>query len=177
MPVNEAKIEETDVGAVVASEGWFVLNLADGAWTHNERGGEWLNPEPEGSPFEQYGIGPHVLQPGQANGLYHSENMQEDFLVLAGECIVVIEEEERHLKTWDLVHCPPGTRHIFVGTGDGPCAILMVGARGEGKELHYPPSEVAARHGASVDEGTDSPKEAYRDFPREFTQVRPTWPL
>jgi uncharacterized cupin superfamily protein len=174
--VREARIEQTEEGAVVASPGWFVLNLADAAWERNERGGEWLSPEPEDARFEQYGIGPHVLQPGQPNGVYHSENMQEDFLVLSGECILVVEEEERRLKAWDFVHCAPGTRHIFIGAGDGPCAILMVGARGEGKKLHYPPSEAAARHGAEAPEETDSPQEAYREWPGEFTRVRATWP-
>jgi len=175
--VREARIEQTEEGAVVASTGWFVLNVADAAWTRNERGGEWSNLEPEDAEFEQYGIGIHVVQPGQPNGLYHAENMQEDFLVLSGECVLVVEEEERRLKAWDFVHCPPGTHHIFVGAGDGPCAILMVGARGEGKKLHYPPSEVAARHGASAPEETDSPREAYREWPREYTPVRATWPL
>jgi uncharacterized cupin superfamily protein len=177
MAVPEAKIEQTDEGAVVASPGWFVLNVADGAWMRSERGGEWSNLEPEGAEFEQYGIGIHVLQPGEPNGLYHSESMQEDFLVLSGECLLLVEGEERRLKAWDFVHCPPGTHHIFVGAGKGPCAILMVGARGAGKRLHYPPSELAARHGAAAPKETDSPREAYREWPREFTRVRATWPL
>lgn len=89
----------------------------------------------------------------------------------------MVEEEERRLKPWDFVHCAPGTHHIFVGAGDGPCAILMVGARGEGKKLHYPPSEVAARHGAAAPEETDSPHEAYREWPRDYARVRSSWPL
>ena len=176
MAAREAKIEQTDEGAVVASPGWFVLNLADVAWTRDERGGEWTDTEPPEGEFEQYGIGVHVLNPGQPNGLYHSETVQEDFLVLSGECLLIVEEEERRLKAWDFVHCAPGTHHIFVGAGDGPCAILMVGARGEGKELHYPPSEVAAKHGAAASEETNLPREAYRDWPRAFTSVRATWP-
>jgi uncharacterized cupin superfamily protein len=174
---DEARIEQTEEGAVVASPGWFVLNMAEVAWSRDAsgRGGEWSgNEPPEG--FEQYGIGIHVLNPGQMNGLYHSESDQEDFLVLSGECILVIEEEERRLKAWDFVHCSPGTRHIFVGAGDGPCAILMAGARTEGKTLHYPPSEVAARHGASSTEDTGDSREAYRDWPRDFRRVRATWP-
>jgi uncharacterized cupin superfamily protein len=174
--VREARIEQSEEGAVVASDGWFVLNLADAAWERSERGGEWLSPEPPDARFAQYGIGPHVLHPGQPNGLYHCENVQEDFLVLFGECILVVEEQERRLKQWDFVHCPPGTHHIFVGAGDGPCAILMVGARGEGKKLHYPPSEVAARHGASAPEETDSPREAYREWDEEYPRVRASWP-
>ena len=176
VPVGEARIEQTPEGAVVASDGWFVLNLADVAWTRNERAGEWSNLEPETAGFEHYGIGVHVLQPGQPNGLYHSESVQEDFLVLSGECVLLIEEEERRLKAWDFVHCAPGTHHIFVGAGDGPCAILMVGARGAGKKLHYPASELAARYGAAAREETDTPREAYRDWPRDHARVRASWP-
>jgi uncharacterized cupin superfamily protein len=177
MATEEARIEQTEAGAVVASPGWFVLHPADVAWTRDPRGGEWTDVEPEAGEFEQYGIGIHVLHPAQSNGLYHSENVQEDFLVLSGECLLLVEEEERLLKAWDFVHCAPGTRHIFIGAGDGPCAILMVGARGEGKTLHYPASEVAAKHGASATEETNNPREAYRDWSRQFEQVRATWPL
>jgi uncharacterized cupin superfamily protein len=173
---EEAKIARTEAGAVAAGPGWFVLNLAESRWMRSDEGGEWTAFEAE-SGFEQYAIGVHVLQPGQPNGKYHSENVQEDFLVLSGECILVVEEQERRLKAWDFFHCAPGTNHILVGTGDGPCAILMVGMRGEGKKLHYPVSEVAAGHGASAPVTTDTPSEAYRDWSREYTPVRATWPL
>lgn len=176
MAVKEAKIQQTAEGAVATSPGWLVVNLADARWMRSEEGGEWSDFGPEGE-YEQYGIGVHVVQPGQPNGLYHSENVQEDFLVLSGECILIVEDEERHLKAWDFFHCAPGTHHILVGAGDGPCAILMVGVRAEGKKLHYPVSEVAARYGASSPVDTDTPSEAYRDWSREYTPVRPTWPL
>ena len=176
MEAEEARIEHTAEGAAAASPGWFVVNLADARWRRGAEVGEWTDVEPpEG--FEEYGIGVHVLQPGQPNGKYHAENVQEDFLVLSGECLLLVEEEERLLKAWDFIHCAPGTRHIFIGAGEGPCAILMVGARGEGKTLHYPPSDVAAKHGASATEETNNPREAYRDWPRDFEQVRATWPL
>lgn len=177
MAAEEASIEQTEAGAVVTSPGWFVLNMADAAWTRDPRGGEWANPGPEEGEFEHYAIGIHVLQPGQSNGLYHAENVQEDFLVLSGECLLLVEEEERPLKAWDYVHCAPGTNHIFIGSGEGPCAILMVGARGEGKELHYPASEVAAKHGVAAPEETSNPREAYSEWPRDFEQVRATWPI
>jgi uncharacterized cupin superfamily protein len=171
----EATIEQTDAGAVVASPGWFVLNMADSAWTQDDRGGEWSTfGEPEGE-FEQYGIGIHVLKPGQVNGLYHSESVQEDFLVLSGECLLLIEEEEHPLKAWDFVHCPPGTTHSFVGTGDVPCVIFMTGGRSEDKEIVYPRSELAIRHGAGVETETRSPREAYAPFPK-WEDGRPkTW--
>ena len=176
MAGEEAKIEQTEAGAVAEGPGWFVLNLAEARWMRSDEGGEWSDFEPEEG-LEQYGIGVHVLQPGQPNGKYHSENVQEDFLVLSGECILLVEEEERPLKAWDFFHCAPGTHHILVGAGDGPCAILMVGMRGDGKKLHYPVSEVALRHGASTPVETDEPDEAYRDWSREYKTVRATWPL
>ncbi|HMI99610.1 MAG TPA: cupin domain-containing protein [Gaiellaceae bacterium] len=176
MAAEEARIEQTEAGAIVASPGWFVVNLAEARWMRSEEGGEWSDLEPEGG-FEQYGIGVHVVQPGQPNGMYHSETVQEAFLVLSGECILVVEEQERRLRAWDFFHCAPGTHDILVGVGDGPCAILMVGVRGEGKKLHYPVSILAARHGASAPVDTDMASEAYRDRSREYKPVRAAWPL
>jgi uncharacterized cupin superfamily protein len=175
--VREAKITQTENGAVVASEGWFVLNAADASWASHERSGRWVNFEGPDHPFQEFGIGIHVLQPGEPNGKYHAEEVQEDFLVLSGECICLIEGEERRLKAWDFVHCPPGTLHIFVGAGAGPCAILMAGTRRPGRAIHYPADELAARYGASAPLETDKPPEAYSDWPPEFRPVRGDWPL
>jgi uncharacterized cupin superfamily protein len=173
---EEAKIERSEEGAHAASPGWFVLNIAEARWGQHDIAGRWTELEPpEG--FEHYGIGIHVLEPGQPNGKYHSENVQEDFLVLWGECILIVEDEERHLEAWDFFHCAPGTNHILVGAGDGPCAILMAGLRGPGKELHYPVSEVAARRNASAPEETDTPKVAYSDWTFEERYTRLDWPL
>jgi mannose-6-phosphate isomerase-like protein (cupin superfamily) len=47
----------------------------------------------------------------------HRESHQEDFLVLAGECTLLVEDQERQLQAWDFVHCPPDTEHIFIGAG------------------------------------------------------------
>jgi uncharacterized cupin superfamily protein len=105
-----------------------------------------------------------LLQPGQPNGLYHRESMQEDFLVLAGQCRLIVEGQERLLGPWDFFHCPPGTDHIFIGAGEGPCLILMMGARGAGHKLHYPAEPAAQRYGAAVERETDSPHEAYAGF-------------
>ena len=105
--------------------------------------------------------------------MYHAENGQEDFLVLYGECLVLIEEEERPLKQWDFVHCPPWTRHVFVGAGDGPCAILMVGRRPEQEELLYPVSELARKYDAGVEEETTTGREAYSSFPKSVEEPMP----
>jgi uncharacterized cupin superfamily protein len=98
--------------------------------------------------------------------MYHHESNQEDFLVLAGEALAIVEGEERPLKAWDFLHCPAGTDHIIVGAGDGPCLVFMTGARLVEKEIVYPRSEVALRHGAGVENETTQPKEAYAPFPK-----------
>jgi uncharacterized cupin superfamily protein len=164
--VEEARLEETDGGLAPATEGWFVVNVRDGRWMTNDVLGDAFIVEGEEAGFDQVGYTIGILQPGQAGGRYHHESDQEDFLVLAGECLLLIEEEERPLKTWDFVHCPPGTDHSFVGAGDGPCVIFMTGARGENKETVYPRSELAISHGAGVEKETSSPSEAYAPFPK-----------
>jgi uncharacterized cupin superfamily protein len=177
MPVKEASSEETPYGRYVTSEGWFVLNLADALAVKNEeKGGATYPLESREHPFSDVGVRLCVLPPGEPNALYHSEGVQEGFLVLSGECTLVVEEEERPLRQWDYVHCPAETRHVIVGAGDGPCAILMLGARPEVETLRYPVSEVAAKHGASAAEETGEPDEAYADWPGEYVPVRLSWP-
>ena len=164
--VEQARLEETDGGLAPATEGWFVVNVRDGRWVTNDVLGAAFILEGDDVGFPQVGYTIGILQPGQAGGRYHHESDQEDFLVLAGECLLLIEEEERPLKAWDFVHCPPGTDHSFVGAGDGPCVIFMTGARGENKEIVYPLSELAISHGAGVEKETSSPSEAYAPFPK-----------
>ena len=117
-----------------------------------------------------------MLEPGERASLSHAETGQEDFLVLAGEPLLLVEERERRLRAWDVVHCPAGTRHAFVGAGDGPSAILMLGARRPGERVLYPVSELAARHRASAAHTTSNGAEAYRGWP-EVVPARFPWPL
>jgi len=176
--MDEATFDETEFGSNPATDGWFVLNLGDALAARNEEKGGAVYPlEPRGGGFTDFGVNVHVLWPGEPNGLYHSESVREAFLVLSGECTLVVEEEERPLRQWDFVHTPAGTDHIFVGAGDGPCAILMIGGREQGKELHYPVSEVAAKHGASTAQETPNPDEAYADWPGNYDLVRLPWPV
>ena len=176
--MDEAKLDETPYGRNPAAESWFVLNLGDAlALRNEEKGGAVIPLEPRGGPFKNFGVNVHVVWPGEPSALYHSENAREAFLVLSGECTLIVEEEERPLRQWDFFHCPAGTRHIFVGGGDGPCAILMIGARSEAEELHYPVSELAAKYGASAAEETSNPDEAYADWPGEFVPVPLSWPV
>jgi uncharacterized cupin superfamily protein len=155
---------------------WFVVNVGDASAVGNEVCGYWTAFEDPEAQFPDFGINIHVLQPGQPNAKYHSESVQEDFLVLSGECLAIIAGEERQLRAWDFVHCPAGTEHVMVGAGDGPCAILMVGARRPGGTVHYPVNELAAKYGASAAEPTSSGPEAYADWSDDFTEKRLEWP-
>jgi uncharacterized cupin superfamily protein len=163
--VPEAPLEKTEAGLVPKEEGWFVVNAKESRWFEHETfgSGTVFEGEPE---FAQLGINIGVLEPGQPACMYHRENQQEDFLVLFGECLLLVEGEERPLKAWDFVHCPPGTDHVFVGAGDGPSAVLAVGRRLGNEELVYPVEPVALKHRAGVEKETPNPKEAYAPFPR-----------
>jgi uncharacterized cupin superfamily protein len=163
--MHEARIEETSVGRVPADDGWFILNLSEIGWETVPGGGTWCVFESPASPSNRLGIGVHVLQPGDAPGYYHAESEQEGFLVLSGECVAIVEGQERRMRAWDYLHCPPDTKHITIGAGDGPCAILMVGTRSPDHGIFYPVDEAAAKYGASVVTATASPREAYADRP------------
>jgi len=158
--IRETQLKKTEAGLIPQGEGWFVVNARDVSWIQSEERGQDTDFEGE-QEWSQFGFRIQILSPGQ-RGLYHGECGQEDFLVVAGECVLVIEGRERRLRAWDFVHCPPWTRHSFVGAGDAPCAIVMVGSRRYGGEAHYPHSEVAERHGVSAVESTGDSQTAYR---------------
>lgn len=159
--VPEARLEPTAAGVVPRGEGWFVVNAREARWREGDFG---TFTRFEGEPrFEQIGVNLSLLWPGQPGCMYHGEDEQENFLVLAGECLLLVEGEERPLRAWDFVHCPPWTEHVFVGAGDGPCLILAVGGR-SGGDVVYPRSEVALRHGAGVERETADSREAYARF-------------
>jgi uncharacterized cupin superfamily protein len=179
-------LEAVESGLTPVGEGWFVANVGELAWITNDEFGAACTfesdvpvvrgrPELEPLEFEQLGFTLSVLAPGQTSGLYHGESNQEDFLVLAGECLLLIEGEDRRLHAWDFVHCPPWTEHIFVGAGEGPCVIFMVGARTREKSILYPESELAQRHGGGAESETRSPAEAYARFPHWRTARPEGW--
>ncbi len=144
--------------------GWFVTNVRDARWVRSDTFGAAALFDVPDAHFEELGINIRVLEPGQPASLYHAESAQEDFLVLRGECVLVVEGEERHLRAWDFVHCPPLTKHVFVGAGEEPCVILMVGARNPGLDIVYPVDETALRHGAGVETESRSGPEAYAPY-------------
>lgn len=168
----EAAFEQWPTGAVPAGEGWFVISLRDAAWAGHDRFGTSCLLEHPRAERPHLGVRVRVVQPGEPVGLYHEEDAPEAFLVLAGECLLVVEEEERTLRAWDFFHSPAGTAHALVGAGDGPCAILGVGARFVPERFRYPVSEAAGRHGASVGAETAEPDEAYAGT-GEWTLRRP----
>lgn len=181
--IEEARLEAVASGLAPVSPGWFVVNAGEAAWVANERFGGVcifesddfvLRGRPDLSEYVKPGAGftLRVVAPGQPTGRYHAESVEEDFLVLMGECVLIVEDEERPLRAWDFVHCPPGTAHTFVGAGDGPCVILGAGNRDFGDTFWrvYRRSEVALRYGAGLE--ADTP---YQEAPStgEWRHERP----
>jgi len=180
--VPEAPLEPTEHGLAPKGEGWFVLNAREARWYHGpgrsaicEFEGEFEGEQD----FLQLGINLSVLGPGEPMAMYHWEADQEDFLVLSGEALLIVEGDERPLRQWDLVHCPAGTKHVIVGAGDAPCLVLAVGARDRSTGPDwgaYGVDEAALRHGAGVEQETTDEKQAYARLPkREPTRYREGW--
>jgi uncharacterized cupin superfamily protein len=177
--IPEAPLERTEHALVAAGEGWFVLNAREARWKHGERRGARLDLDGE-TEFPQVGINLYVLAPGEVMGMYHWEADQEDFFVVDGEALLIVEGEERTLRKWDFVHCPADTRHIIVGAGESSCVVLAVGARehqtGPGWG-GYPVDEAALRQAAGVERETNDVRKAYARFSdRVPTRWRAEWP-
>ena len=183
--VVQAQLVETDRGLVPKGGGWFVLNAREAEWWTLRTGGgalcDFEGAAVDGAPhFPQLGINLTLLEPGEPITMYHWEVDQEDFLVLSGDALLVIEGEERTIRQWDFVHCPPGTNHAIIGAGTAPCLVLAVGGRGNrsrGKGWGaYTVDETALRHGAGVEGETTKGREAYARFPpSEPTRYRDGW--
>jgi uncharacterized cupin superfamily protein len=176
--VPEAPLEETDAGLVPGGDGWFVLNARDARWLPSEGRGAYC--VFEGEPrFPQIGVHLVSLAPGEPMSMYHWEDDQEDFLVLSGEALLLVEGEEKALGQWDFVHCPAKTNHVILGAGAGSCLVLAVGARYESAGANwggYPVDETALRHNAGVEEETTDPAVAYARFPpRKPAAYRRGW--
>jgi uncharacterized cupin superfamily protein len=160
--IGEARLVSSEHGLRPESDGWFVMSAHEAEWQHSERHGSVCGFEGY-EPFAELGVSLNVLHPGQPKGLYHAENAQEDFLVLAGECVLIVEGQERTLRQWDLFHCPAWTEHVVVGAGNGPCVLLAVGSRVQPLEIRFPVNDTALRRGAGTTE--------------ELTSSRDVWPL
>jgi uncharacterized cupin superfamily protein len=166
--VRETKLAQTEHGLVPRGDGWFVLNARDAPWRDSPDRTAVCNFEGE-TEFAQLGINLSVLEPGQFMAMYHWEADQEDFLVLSGEALLIVEGEERPLRAWVFVHCPAGSKHTILGAGDAPCLVLAVGARDRSTGPDwggYTVDEAARRHGVSVEQDTTDPEQAYAPFTR-----------
>jgi hypothetical protein len=172
--VPEAPLEQTEHGLACTGDGWFVVNARDVRWSRSEGrgyssnfGGRIL--------FDQLGVALTYLEPGEPMSMYHWETDQEDFLVVSGTATLIVEGEERSLRQWDFVHCPPGAAHVIVG---GPCVVFAVGSRERHTTIgpdgqrtgrpdwgEYVAHPVAQRCGAAPAETTTSAEEAYARFP------------
>jgi uncharacterized cupin superfamily protein len=181
--VPESKLEKTDHGLAPKGGGWYVLNMRDAEWRHADgRGAVCVVADDfEGwrRESDQIGVNPFVLMPGEPMAMYHWEADQEAFLVVSGEALLIVEGQERPLRAWDFVHCPPRTNHVLVGAGSGPCLVIAVGARahdGQPDSIGFPVDDVARRHGASVEAETGGGGAAYASVPpREPTAYRDGW--
>ena len=171
----EARLVDTGEGLAAQGDGWFVINAADTTWLRHDKFGARANfevdgrlvanrPELDERYFPQLGFRIQVLEPGRPSTIYHRETGQEGFLVVSGECLLIVEGEERQLRAWDFFHCPPNTTHAFVGAGHGPCVMVTVGARFEDGSILYPRDDVASKYGAGVEQDTPSPHEAYAPY-------------
>src|SRR5918994_3599434 len=157
----EADMEESPGGRRPAGPGWFIVNVADAEGIRDPGAGIYTRFENRDvAPFEDFGLNVHVLPAGEPSTLYHLEPVQEAFLVLDGEVLAIVEEQERLMRRWDFLHCPAGVAHAFVGAGERGGVLLAVGSR-RLDMASYPRSEVAARHGASSVADTDDSGEAY----------------
>ena len=173
--IPEADLQAGDYGLVPTGEGWFVLNAKEGRWRIWPGVGARLSFEGD-TDFAQLGINLVVLEPGEPIGMYHAEADQEDFLVVAGEAVLIVEDAERPLRAWDFVHCPPDTAHMIVGAGEGPCVVIAVGARERYGAIQYIVSEGALRHRAGVEVPTGDPTVAYAHLPeRRWSRYRGGW--
>jgi uncharacterized cupin superfamily protein len=160
-------------------DGWFVLNARESLWIERQGRGALCIFENNERGFSQLGINVQVLGPGEPMAMYHWEADQEDFLVLSGEALAIVEGEERPLRAWDLLHCPAHTNHVIIGAGDG-CVVVAVGARDKSVDNPdwggYPVDETALKHGAGVEQETTIAEEAYAKYQRgEPTSYREGW--
>jgi uncharacterized cupin superfamily protein len=159
--VAEARLKDMGNGLVPESAGWFVVNARDTRWFEKPGRGHSLPltgyDEYEAETFfPMLGMAIRVMGPGEPSTTYHWETEQEDFLVLFGEALLIVEGEERLLRQWDFAHCPPGTRHTFVGAGNGPCVLLCASSRRA--------DETAAAYNASPPEDTQDSEVAEAGF-------------
>ena len=174
---EEARLVPHENGGLVPEgEGWFVVNARAASWVDGDLG-KYVGFEGKAAPFLQLGLNINILAPGEPMTMYHREDAQEDFLVVAGACVLIVGGAERPLRAWDFFHCPPGLDHAIVGAGDGPSVVIAVGARTEPKDqgLFYPAEPAAQKHGAAVEHDTADGDDAYAKYSFSRTAYHDGW--
>lgn len=164
MNVPEAPLRTTRYGLAPDGEGWFVVNSRESRWRDDGPDLGFYADFEGKRRFPQLGVSLYVLYPGQPMSMYHRERHQEAFFVLTGECLLIVEGQERPLRAWDFFHCPGGTAHTILGAGDGPSVVFACGARGGAKGYFYPADPIARAHDAAAERDTTDPGEAYARF-------------
>jgi uncharacterized cupin superfamily protein len=176
--VPRGQLQQGEHGLIVTGEGWFVANARDLRWRDRPGRGAYCDFEGR-SDFPHVGVNIQVLAPGEPMAMYHWEADQEDFLVVSGRPLLIIEDEQRQLKPWDLVHCPAGANHVLVGAGDGPSVIVAIGARVDSTGPNwggYTVSQAAVDAGAGVEQETTDADVAYARFGgSSFAAYRDGW--
>ena len=150
---------------------WFVANVRELRWQENELGAT-CEFDKQRDRFDEFGINLTVLRPGQPMTMYNREGYQEGFLVLRGECLLIVEGSEVQLGEWDYFHCPRDVAHAIVGSGAGLSLVLAVGSRVGPDTILYPRDAVALTHGAGVEQDTPHPQEAYARFTRPAPEIQ-----
>jgi uncharacterized cupin superfamily protein len=155
---------------------WFVRNISEMKWSERPQRGfltEFVADD------DQVAVNLFVLGPGESMSMYHWEADQEGFLVLSGEALLIVEDEEHPLRQWDYFHCPVPVPHTIIGAGSGPSAILALGAREHQRGSDwggYPYSDVAMKYDASTEGETTDPDVAYARFPDgQDAEFREDW--
>jgi uncharacterized cupin superfamily protein len=153
----------------------YIVNARDAEWRRAEGRGAAVGLTDDAP---QVGVNLFVLGPGEPMAMYHWEADQEDFLVVSGEAIAIVDGEERPLRTWDLLHTPPGVAKVVIGAGSDGCIVVAIGARahqdGDGWG-GYLVDDRALAHGAGVTEETNDPMVAYSTVPHRKPVAYADW--
>jgi hypothetical protein len=130
--VPESQLEKTEHGLVSKGEGWFVLNKRDAVWRHVDGRGASASLAPISKASGNSSSSASIRScsgSGRTDGHVPLEGRSGGLPRGVGEAVLIIEGEERQLRAWDFVHCPPNTKRVIGGAGSGPCFVIAVGAR------------------------------------------------
>ncbi len=93
-----------------------------------------------------------VVEPGAASGTLHCHSAEEEiFVILDGDGVLVLDEEETPVTRGHVISRPPstGVSHMF-RAGDGGLTYLAYGTRDPADICYYPRSNKIAFRGVGV---------------------------